>query len=329
MRIGILGTGTWGTALARALSNSGNAVSAWSKIPEEIEQLKSTHTHKNLPGAVIPEEIFFTTDMKTAVEQAEVIIIAVPSVFVRGTTRELAPHLQKGQIIACVAKGLEPGTLFTMSEIIESEIGKENSVVALSGPTHAEEVAVDLPTLIVAASKNTDSAKKVQSMFSGTCIRPYTNCDIKGVELCGAVKNVMALACGIAAGLGYEDNTKAAIMTRGIAEMKRIGEPLGCDPSTFSGLAGIGDLIVTATSEHSRNNRCGKLIGRGVPVDEAIREIGMVVEGINALPGIVELARKYQVEMPIVEAMNEIIVKGKSAGQVAEQILKRNYRAES
>ena len=328
MNITILGTGTWGIALARALTIAGNSVVAWSKLPEEIKALRETYTHKNLPGMEIPRTVRFTDRMEEAMKDAEVVLIAVPSVFVRNTAAEMKTFLRKDQIVACVAKGLEQGSLFTMSEIIEDVIGLENPVVALSGPTHAEEVAKDLPTLIVSASKDEKSAGTVQKMFVGSCIRPYTNTDVKGVELCGAIKNIMALACGISNGLGYGDNTKAAIMTRGIAEMRRVGQAVGCDPETFAGLAGIGDLIVTATSEHSRNNRCGRLIGQGVPVDEAIKQIGMVVEGINALPGALELAHRYQVEMPITEAMGEIVIGKKNTKEVVDGLWNRNLRAE-
>lgn len=256
------------------------------------------------------------------------VIIAVPSPFVRGTSEAVKPYLRASQIIACVAKGLEEGTLFTMSEIIEDVLGTEFPIVALSGPTHAEEVAHDMATLIVAASKDAAAAKTVQKMFQNTCIRPYTNDDVKGVELCGAVKNVIALACGIAVGLGYGDNTKAALMTRGIAEIKRVGQALGCKPETFLGLAGVGDLIVTATSDHSRNNRCGKLIGAGVPVEEAKAQIGMVVEGINALTGVKELAEKYQIEMPITFATYEIVFGGKDPKEVAAAVWNRTLKSE-
>ncbi|MDO4939275.1 MAG: NAD(P)H-dependent glycerol-3-phosphate dehydrogenase [Lachnospiraceae bacterium] len=328
--ISILGSGTWGTALAKTLAQAGNKVSLWSVSGDEIDELKNTHRHRNLPGAVIPESIFMTADMGEAVMDAQIVIIVVPSIFVRSTSESLRPFLKKGQIVACAAKGLEEKTLFTLCEVIEDVIGKndDNPVVALSGPTHAEEVAIDYPTTIVCASENEDAAKTVQKSFVGTCIRPYINPDIKGVELCGALKNIMALACGISTGLGYGDNTKAAIMTRGMSEIASLGRSLGCNIQTFSGLAGMGDLIVTATSMHSRNNRAGILIGQGVPVDEAVRQVGMVVEGLNALPGARAMAKKYNVSMPIIETMGLIadgIITPKDA---VESLFNRDLKSE-
>lgn len=328
--ISILGSGTWGTALAVTFALAGNKVSLWSISQDEIDELKSTHKHRNLPGAVIPDGILLTSDMAEAVCGAQIIIIVVPSIFVRSTTETLKEYLEKGQIVAVAAKGLEEKTLFTLSEVIEDVIGKsdDNPVVALSGPTHAEEVAINYPTTIVCASENEKAAGTVQEAFAGTCIRPYRNNDIKGVELCGALKNIMALACGISTGLGYGDNTKAALMTRGMSEIASLGRMMGCNIQTFSGLAGMGDLIVTATSMHSRNNRAGMLIGQGVPVDEAVKEVGMVVEGLNALPGARALAEKYGVKMPIIETMGLIVDGVITPGDAVESLFNRDLKSE-
>ena len=311
MKIGVLGAGTWGMALARMLANDDKEVMVWSAIEKEIDDMSATRTHKNLPGMVIPESIVFTKKIEDVCKDKDILLFAVPSVYVRGTARNAAPYIEDGQIIVDVAKGIEPGTLFTMSQVIEDELndGKHEhvKVVALSGPTHAEEVARDLPTTIVSACKDKDAAKAVQDIFTNTCMRVYTNEDVLGIELCGALKNIIALAAGISTGLGYGDNAKAAIITRGMVEMTRLGLKMGARQETFAGLAGIGDLIVTATSMHSRNNRCGMLIGQGVKPKEAVKQVGMVVEGVNALPAAMALIEKYQVEMPITAMVNAIV----------------------
>ena len=327
MNITILGAGTWGTALARVLCNAGNAVTVWSALPEEIRQLNESRRHKNLPNMQIPAGIRFTDDLREACEGGEMLFFAVPSVYVRETARKAAPFIEKGKIIVDVAKGIEPVTLNTMSRVIGEEIPGA-SVVAFSGPTHAEEVAQDLPTTIVSACGDIRLAEKVQDVFSDTCMRVYTNTDVPGVELCGALKNIIALAAGISAGLGYGDNTKAALITRGLAEMRRLGQAMGCRDETFAGLAGIGDLIVTATSRHSRNNQCGYLIGQGYTPEEAIRRVGMVVEGINALPAAMSLKEKYHVEMPIVEAVNRIIHDGENPADTVGKLMGREKKTE-
>ncbi len=308
-QIGILGTGTWGMALGRMLFNSGHSVTMWSVSEDEIQTYSSTHQHPNLPGMIIPNGIQFTTDI-SAVREKEIIVFAVPSPFVRETARKIAPYISNGQIVVDVAKGIESHSLLTMTQVID-EVFRENGIVAklvaLSGPTHAEEVSKDLPTTIVAACEDKATAEIVQDIFMNDCMRVYTNSDVLGVELCGALKNIVALAVGISKGAGYGDNTKAALMTRGIAEITRLGVAMGCVEQTFSGLAGIGDLIVTATSEHSRNNRAGQLIGSGINPQEAISSIGMVVEGINALPAALELSKRYDVDMPIIWGVNAII----------------------
>lgn len=328
MNIGVIGAGTWGMALSRMLFNTGNAVTVWSALSEEIDQLSRDRRQKNLPDMVIPEGIQFTKSIEAACAGRDILLFAVPSVFVRSTSKAAAPFVPEGQIIVDVAKGLEPGTLKTMSEVISDEIPRAR-VVALSGPTHAEEVAQDLPTTIVSASADVAAAKLVQRVFMNTCMRVYTNADVKGVELCGALKNIIALAAGISAGIGYGDNAKAALITRGLAEIERLGDKMGCQRATFSGLAGMGDLIVTATSRHSRNNRCGFLIGQGLSPEEAIRQVGMVVEGVNAIPAAMTLKAKYGVEMPIVDAVDAVVNHGASPRDVVFGLMTRDAKMEA
>ncbi|MBT8881730.1 glycerol-3-phosphate dehydrogenase, partial [Lactobacillus delbrueckii subsp. bulgaricus] len=271
-----------------------------------------TRRQKNLPGMVIPDEIKFTKEIAEACQDKDIILFAVPSVFVRSTAKTAAAFIPDGQIIVDVAKGIEPDTLLTLTEVIADELNKDGKhgnvhYVAMSGPTHAEEVAKDLPTTIVSACEDQAVAEKVQDVFMNKNMRVYTNSDRLGVELCGALKNVIALASGICSGLGYGDNMRAALIIRGMAEIKRLGLKMGGKEDSFDGLAGMGDLIVTATSKESRNNNAGYLIGKGKSAEEAKKEVGMVVEGINAIPAALELADKYDVEMPIVFAVDAVV----------------------
>ena len=328
-KIGVLGAGTWGMALARMLCISGNEVTVWSALPREVEEFSVTRRHPNLPGMVIPEELLFTKQIEEVCRDKDILLFAVPSPFVRTTARNAAAYIPDGQIIVDVAKGIEADTLFTMTEIIADELKNPTvKLVALSGPTHAEEVAKDLPTTIVSACADMEAAKFVQEVFGNTCMRVYTNDDVRGVELCGAMKNIMALASGIALGLGYGDNTKAALITRGMAEITRLGTAMGCKSQTFYGLAGIGDLIVTATSIHSRNNRCGLLIGQGVAPADAIKQVGMVVEGVNALPAAMKLAKEYQVEMPLAAAVNAVVNEGADPQVAVAKLMSRDQTTE-
>ena len=328
-KIGVLGAGTWGMALARMLQLSGNEVTVWSALEREVEEFSATRRHPNLPGMEIPEGIRFTKNIEEVCRDKEILLFAVPSPFVRATARKAAPYVKDGQIIVDVAKGIEADTLFTMTQIIADELKNESvKLVALSGPTHAEEVAKDLPTTIVSACEDLTVAERVQQVFGNTCMRVYTNDDVLGVELCGAMKNIMALASGVALGLGYGDNTKAALITRGMAEITRLGLAMGCKPQTFAGLAGIGDLIVTATSVHSRNNRCGMLLGQGVPPQEAVKQVGMVVEGINALPAAMRLAQKYGVEMPLATAVNAVVNLGADPKDAVAKLMSRGQTSE-
>ncbi len=323
--VGVLGAGTWGIALARMLSNAGHQVTVWSAIPTEIDFLKKTRRHGNLPNVEIPVEIVFTSDISVVCKEKDILLFAVPSIFVRPTSRHARSFVSQGQIIVDAAKGIEPTTLMTMREVIQSEI-PQGRVVALSGPTHAEEVARDLPSTIVAAHEGLDAAEHVQKLFSCETMRVYTSTDVRGVELCGALKNIIALASGISSGLGYGDNTKAAIITRGLAEIERLGVKMGCLPETFSGLAGMGDLIVTATSKHSRNNRCGYLIGQGYTSQDAADLIGMVVEGIHAIPAAMELSRRYDVEMPIIGAVDRIVNHDASPQEEVRNLMRRSRK---
>ena len=310
IKIAVFGAGTWGIALARLLAVNGRDVTVWSAIPTELKSLSTTHRHPNLPGMELPSSMHYTADIEEACAGKDILLFAVPSPFVRTTAKKATPYITNDQLIVDVAKGIEDKTLMTMSEIIEDELAKQKCsarVVALSGPTHAEEVARDMPTLIVAASEDEDAAKTVQKAFSTPTFRVYTNNDRRGTELGGAVKNVIALAVGIALGLGYGDNAKAALITRGNAELSRLGTAMGCKPETFSGLSGMGDLIVTCTSMHSRNLHAGMLLGRGKTAEEAKSEVGQVVEGINALPAACRLAKKYKVDMPIVQSVDAIL----------------------
>ena len=309
-KIAVFGAGTWGIALARLLAVNGRDVTVWSAIPAELKSLSTTRRHPNLPGMELPSAMHYTADIAEACTGRDILLFAVPSPFVRSTAKKAAKYIPDGQLIVDVAKGVEDKTLMTMSEIIEDELARAKRtarVVALSGPTHAEEVARDMPTLIVAASEDEAAAKAVQKAFTAPSFRVYTNTDRRGTELGGAVKNVIALAVGIALGLGYGDNAKAALITRGNAELTRLGIAMGCKPETFAGLSGMGDLIVTCTSMHSRNLHAGMLLGRGKTAEEAKAEVGQVVEGINALPAVCRLAKKYKVEMPIVQSVDTIL----------------------
>ena len=315
------------------LANTGHDVVMWSAIEKEIDDLSSTYIHPNLPGMTIPQQIRFTKSIQEVCQDQDVLIFAVASVYVRSTASKAAAYIPDDQIIVDVGKGIETGTLLTLSEVIKDELQKDGThqgiqLVALSGPTHAEEVALDMPTLIVSACTNLEVAEKIQDIFSNTCMRVYTNIDVKGVELCGALKNIIALASGISAGLGYGDNAKAALITRGMAEITRLGLEMGCVDQTFAGLSGMGDLIVTATSVHSRNNRAGYLIGQGKKPEEAVKEVGMVVEGINALPAAMKLSKQYDIELPIISAVDAVINHDADPAEAVAALMQREKKTE-
>lgn len=326
--IGVIGAGTWGTALAVLLEGNGHKVEIWSAIPAEVEELSETHVHRNLPEVNIPDTIGFTGDLEGVMAEKDLLVFAVPSVFVRETARKMKKGLKKGQIITNVAKGIEEHTLMTLSQIIEEEL-PEAEVTVLSGPSHAEEVSKGLPTTCVAGARRKHVAELVQSIFMSQTFRVYTSPDILGIELGGALKNVIALAAGMADGLGYGDNTKAALITRGIAEISRLGMDMGGKLETFSGLTGIGDLIVTCASMHSRNRRAGILMGQGRTMEEAMAEVKMVVEGVYSAKAALALSKKYQVSMPIVEQVNEILFNGMSAREAVSELMLRDKRIEN
>ena len=329
MKIGILGAGTWGATLAKILCDSGKSVTVWSAIEKEIDELQVTGRHPNLVGVELPPQIAYTKDIKEACVDMDIVVFAVPSPFVRTTAKKAAQYLTDDQIVVDVAKGIEEETLLTMTEILRDEIkNTEIKIVALSGPTHAEDVIKNLPTAIVSACEDLSAARTVQSVFTTDFLRVYTNDDVRGVELCGALKNIIALASGISTGLGCGDNAKAALITRGIAEISRLGMAMGCREQTFGGLAGIGDLVVTAISMHSRNNRCGILIGQGVPAKEAALSIGMEVEGLNALPAALSLSKKYNVEMPIIEAVDAVVSGRIDAHEALRALMSREQKFE-
>ena len=327
-KIGVIGSGTWGTALAVLLTGNGHEVELWSAVPAEVEALTATRRHPNLGDTPIPEKIRVTGDLEQAMKDKELLVLSVPSVYVRETAHRMAPFLKEGQVITNVAKGIEDTTLKNLSEIIEEELPAAR-VTVLSGPSHAEEVSRGLPTTCVAGAHRGQDAELVQNLFMSPVFRVYTSPDMLGIELGGALKNVIALAAGIADGLGCGDNTKAALITRGIAEITRLGTAMGGSPETFSGLTGIGDLIVTCASMHSRNRRAGILIGKGYTMDEAMKEVKMVVEGVYSARAARALSKKYQVSMPIVEQVNEVLFDGKPAKDALYDLMLRDRRAEN
>ena len=327
-KIGVIGSGTWGTALAVLLTGNGHEVELWSAVPAEVEALTATRRHPNLGDTPIPEKIRVTGDLEQAMKDKKLLVLSVPSVYVRETAHRMAPFLKEGQVITNVAKGIEDTTLKNLSEIIEEELPAAR-VTVLSGPSHAEEVSRGLPTTCVAGAHRRQDAELVQNLFMSPVFRVYTSPDMLGIELGGALKNVIALAAGIADGLGCGDNTKAALITRGIAEITRLGTAMGGSPETFSGLTGIGDLIVTCASMHSRNRRAGILIGKGYTMDEAMKEVKMVVEGVYSARAARALSKKYQVSMPIVEQVNEVLFDGKPAKDALYDLMLRDRRAEN
>ena len=327
-KISVMGAGSWGTALAILLNNNGHQVILWSALGDEVALLcEKRENPAKLPGVKIPEGILITKDEKLAMDQPDVVILAVPSPFTRSTSKRLAPYVRQGQIIVNVAKGVEEKTLMTLSEIIEQEIPCAN-VCVLSGPSHAEEVSRGLPTTCVVSSHKRATAEYLQEIFMSPVFRVYTTPDILGVELGGALKNVIALAAGTADGLGYGDNTKAALITRGIAEIGRLGVRMGAKAETFAGLSGIGDLIVTCASVHSRNRKAGYLMGKGYTMKQAMDEVKMVVEGVYSAKAAKELAEKYEVEMPIVDEVNKILFEDKPAADAVIDLMLRDKKVE-
>lgn len=333
VRVGVLGAGTWGIALANMLAKNQTAVTVWSALPDEIRNLQQTYVHPQFPDVPLCRSIAFSCDLQSVCEENDVLLLVVPSPFIRQTAHNMAPFVRPEHTVVIATKGIEPDTLCTMSEVVLEECSaylpqNELRIAALSGPTHAEEVIVDYPTTIVSASDDLSASQFVQQVFMNKNMRVYTNTDIRGVELCGAMKNVIALGVGISAGLGFGDNARAGLITRGMEEIKQLGKKMGCAEQTFYGLAGIGDLIVTASSEHSRNFRAGRLIGQGVPVQQAVKQVGMVVEGINALRPAIQLSDKFGVDTPICHAINAVINCGADPKAAAEALMMREKKAE-
>ena len=327
--ISIIGAGSWGTALALLLHKNGHKVTVWSIVESEIEMLKKEHEHKDkLPGVKLPEDMEFTTDLEVAVTGRDVLVLAVPSPYTRSTSRSMKPFVKEGQIVVNVAKGIEEKTLLTLSQIIEEEI-PQAEVAVLSGPSHAEEVGKGIPTTIVVGAAKKATAEYLQNIFMNEVFRVYISPDVLGIELGAALKNVVALAAGIADGLGCGDNTKAALITRGIAEIARLGLAMGGRIETFSGLTGIGDLIVTCASMHSRNRRAGILIGQGYTMEQAMDEVKMVVEGVYSAKAAMGLAEKYNVQLPIIEQVNAVLFDGMPVDEAVKNLMLRDKKIEN
>mgnify|MGYP002797878830 CR=1 FL=1 len=327
--VSVLGAGSWGTALSVLLRDNGNQVTVWSIDENEVKMLREKREHElKLPGVKLSEDMEITGDLEKAVRGRDFLVLAVPSPYTRATARKMKPYVTEGQIIVDVAKGIEESTLMTLSEQISQEIPQAD-VAVLSGPSHAEEVGRRLPTTCVIGARTRKTAEYLQSAFISNVFRVYTSPDILGIELGGSLKNVIALAAGIADGLGYGDNTKAALITRGIAEIARLGVKMGGKLESFTGLTGIGDLIVTCASVHSRNRRAGYLIGQGMSMQEAMDEVKMVVEGVYSAKAAAKLAEKYEVSMPIVNEVNAVLFEGKSPAEAVDDLMMRESRSEN
>lgn len=326
--ISIIGAGSWGTALAVALHKNGHKLAVWSALEDEIIMLREKHEQaEKLPGVKLPEDIVYTTDLEEAVRGKDMLVLAVPSPFTRSTAQRMQPYVAQGQLIVSVAKGIEEETMMTLSQIIRQEIPQCETAV-LCGPSHAEEVGAGLPTILVAGAAKRATAELVQNTFMSEVLRVYTSPDVLGMEIGASLKNVIALAAGMADGLGYGDNTKAALITRGISEMGRLALAMGAKFETVSGLTGMGDLIVTCASKHSRNRRAGYLMGQGYSMQQAMDEVKMVVEGVYSAKAAIALAEKYQVSMPIIEQVNQVLFEGKSPKEAVVELMLRDKKSE-
>ncbi|MBL6007293.1 NAD(P)H-dependent glycerol-3-phosphate dehydrogenase [Bacillus halotolerans] len=325
-RVTMLGAGSWGTALALVLADNNHDVRMWGHRAELIQQINDLHENKDyLPDVKLPESIRATTEIGEAVSDADFIIVAVPTKAIREVLRQAVPFMTKKAVFVHVSKGIEPDSLLRISEIMEFELPSDvrKDIVVLSGPSHAEEVGLRHPTTVTSSSKSMQAAEEVQDLFINHNFRVYTNPDIIGVEIGGALKNIIALAAGITDGLGYGDNAKAALITRGLAEIARLGTKMGGNPLTFSGLTGVGDLIVTCTSVHSRNWRAGNLLGKGYKLEDVLEEMGMVVEGVRTTKAAYQLSEKYQVQMPITEALHQVLFNGQKVEPAVESLMAR------
>ena len=324
----ILGGGSWGTALAISLARKGLAVDLWCRNEAQAEEMRETRFNKKyLPNVSLPDKIRILTDLNEAMQDKDIVVLAVTSQSIRSITETIKPIVNEKMIIVNVAKGLEIGSNLRLSQVVK-EILPDNAFVALYGPSHAEEVSVGMPTGLVAASENMEAALAVQDVFISASLRVYTNHDLIGVEIGGALKNIIALANGIAVGLGYGDNTQAILLTRGLAEITRLGVALGANAATFQGLTGIGDLVVTCNSMHSRNRRCGVALGQGAKLEDVLKNMGMVVEGVNTTKAAVELAEKIGVSMPIAEQMYGVLFGDVDVRTVVERLMLRDKKNE-
>lgn len=331
MRISVLGAGSWGTTLAILLHDNGHAVTLWEYKKSYTKSLiKHRENRTFLPGIKIPEEIKITNDLNESVKRQHMIVIAVPSQFIRSVLQHFPKYDYNDTTFVSVSKGIEKDTLLRVDQIIKSELTDldDSSVSVLSGPSHAEEVSRKVPTAVVAASKSMSTAKLVQAAFMNSYFRVYSSTDIVGVELGGALKNVIAIGAGIIDGANFGDNTKAAIMTRGIAEISRLGIELGAQPHTFSGLSGMGDLIVTCMSKHSRNRHVGEQVGAGKSLKEVLKSMEMVAEGVESCRSVYELAAKHNVDVPIVNAVYQILFNNKDAVKVTYDLMTRDMKSE-
>ena len=329
-KISVIGSGGWGIALTILLHKNGHNLTIWSFDKKEAEELKKIRQNKTkLPNILLPEDVKVTDDLKEAVDDKDILILAVPSKAIRSVSKSLKNIIKDNQIVVNVAKGLEEDTLETMTDIIEEELKDKNPKVAvLSGPSHAEEVGRGIPTTCVVSAHNKELTLYLQNIFINPSFRVYTSPDMLGVEIGGALKNVIALAAGIADGLNYGDNTKAALITRGIKEISALGVAMGGEQSTFYGLTGLGDLIVTCASMHSRNRRAGILLGQGKTLDEAIKEVNMVVEGVYSAKSALMAAKKYNVEIPIIEQVNAVLFENKNAAEAVNELMIRDKKLE-
>ena len=327
-KVSVMGAGAWGIALAIVLRNNNNDVTIWSKLENEVNMLKNERENSiSLPGIKLQDDIKITTDLREAAKDTDIIVMAVASRFTRETAAAIKDMVKPGQIIVNVSKGIEDVTFMTLTDVIKDELpGVE--VAALSGPSHAEEVGKGIPTSVVVGAYSKETAEKIQNVFMNNVFRVYTSPDVLGIELGGSLKNVIALAAGMADGVGCGDNTKAALITRGIAELSRLGLKMGADEKTLGGLSGIGDLIVTCASMHSRNRRAGILIGQGKTPDEAMTEVKAVVEGVYSAKAAYNLAKKYNVSMTLVEQVNKVLFEGKEVRSAIMDLMGREKKSE-
>lgn len=327
-KVGVVGAGSFGTSLAILLHQNGHHVTVWARSEAEVKRMSEERENKSkLPGVKLPADMVFTSELRSVVEAKDFLVFAVPSHAVRSVARNICPYVTEGQIIVDVAKGIEESTLLTLSQQIEQEIPQAD-VAVLSGPSHAEEVGRGLPTVVVISADKKETAVYLQEMFMNEVFRVYISPDKLGIELGGALKNVIALAAGIADGMGYGDNTKAALITRGIAEISRLGVAMGGAAESFSGITGIGDLIVTCASVHSRNRKAGYLMGQGKSMQEAMDDVKMVVEGVYSTKAAVKLGEKYQVSLPIINKVNEILFEGKDPKEAVNELMLRDGKSE-